>query len=102
MENIRYKLELLLNSHKIVTGKKYLFNHIILFGYVMIQLKKKIKNRKQVIANKKWQHKHKDLYNEMKRKTSKNYYHSNENYRLKKQNNYYFKKECTRLLNIQL
>ena len=96
MENIKYKIDLLKlqNSH---LHKAYILNHVMKFGYVMLQLKKKFKNKRQVIATKKWVENNRDKYNEIKKGISKRYYDSHEGYRETKSKNYYYKKECKRL-----
>ena len=96
MENIKYKIDLLKlqNSH---LHKAYILNHVMKFGYVMLQLKKKFKNKRQVVATKKWCNTHKEQYNIIKKGMSKRYYDSHPEYRETKSKNYYYKKECKRL-----
>ena len=101
MENIKYIVDLikLHNSH---LHKAFILHHVMKYGYVMLQLKKKIKNKRQVIATKKWVVNNREKYNNMKRGISKRYYDTHEEYRETKSKNYFYKKECKRLLCIQL
>ena len=101
MENIKYKISLLLKENGHIQ-KSYIVYHVMKFGYVMLHLKKKFKNKKQVQATKKWCKNHKEKYNEIKKGISKRYYENHPEYREQKSKSYYYKKECKRLLCILL
>ena len=68
----------------------------------MMQVKKKFKNKRQVLATKKWCVNNREKYNEMKKGISKRYYDNHESYRESKSKSYYFKKECKRLQSMLL
>ena len=97
MENIKFKLELLSREYDNELTIKNMFKHMIKFGYIMLQLKKKFKNKRQVLATKKWCLNNKEKYNEMKKGVSKRYYDSHQEYRESKSKSYFYKKECKRL-----
>lgn len=99
MENIKYKINLLKENYKYLP-KGHIMCHILLLGYVMIQLKKKFKNKKQIIATKKWIANNREQYNEMKRISAKRKYNYDENYRKRKMKMYLYNKEVKRLCNI--
>lgn len=107
MENIKYKLNLLKENH-MELRKAEIYCHILLFGYILTQLKKRFKSKKQMIINERWRKNNKEKYNEIKRKAFKLRYHNDENFRDSKKkiarDNYQYqtKKEFKLFLNINL
>ena len=101
MENIKYIIDLIKKNNNHL-HKAVILCHVMKYGYVMLQLKKKFKNKRQVLATKKWVVNNREKYNMMKKGISKRYYDSHEEYRETKSKSYYYKKECKRLLCIQL
>lgn len=89
MEKVKYSIEQILKGNKHL-HKAYILCHMMAYGYVMIQLKKKFKIKRQMIANKKWQENNKEKFNEMKRKLCDKYYNTNPNY-VKQKLEYYNK-----------
>ena len=79
MEKIKFSIDLILLGNKHL-HKAYIYCHMMKYGYVMIQLKKKYKSKRQMIANKKWQYNNIEKFNEMKRNLSRKYYNTNPNY----------------------
>ena len=100
MENMKFKLELLSKEYNNELTTKNMFKHILKFGYVMIQVKKKFKNKKQIAANKRWQDSNREQFNLMKRTNAKLQYQNNELCRIKKQKYYNYNKEIKRLNSI--
>ena len=101
MEKLKKMIDLILLGNKHL-HKAYIYCHMVKYGYVMIQLKKKFKNKRQVLATKKWVDKNREKYNLMKKGVSKRYYDSHKDYRENKSKDYYYKKECKRLQAISL
>ena len=101
MENIKYKLDLLKENH-IELRKAEIYYHILIFGYVLTHLKKKFKNRKQLIINERWRINNPDKIRKIRRNAAYQKYHNDEDYREKKKASYYVRKEFKSFLNIDL
>ena len=91
MDKIKYIVQLLKKSYDLTS--KDIFIHNLKYGYVMIQLKKKFKNKKQLSYNKAYQYKNKEKFNEMKRIQAHRLYNTNPNYAKLRMEYYYNNKE---------